>query len=150
MLGDDDALAIAHRILAHHRHPAAQGFPGRRIADPAQGVDAQALGLGPAHGGGRIHAGPQGVHHGVGRAAFGRPAGSEGGNEGLQRTRLDADVAQRHHLSDLNFVETRGHRSASRGGSSDSPMMAGLGDKSSALRNRVPAPYSRQDQWGFG
>src|SRR5665213_1943559 len=61
VLGEDNALAGADRILAHHRHPPAQGVAGRRDTPPAQRIDRQPLGLRPVGRGGGVQAGPDGI-----------------------------------------------------------------------------------------
>ena len=88
VLGDDDALGLADRILAHDRHAAAQEFAGRRIAHPAQGVDAQ-----PLAAGGRASPPPPAAT--TGRRPWrpaprspASPSGREGGGEGGDRLRL--------------------------------------------------------------
>jgi hypothetical protein len=84
VLGDDDALAFADRVLAHHGHAAAQQLAGGRVAHPAQGVDAHPLGLRPGGAGLGLQR-PDGEDHGVGRAAS-RPASrGERRAEGVQR-----------------------------------------------------------------
>jgi hypothetical protein len=109
VLGDDDALALADRVLAHHRHAAAQQLAGRRVAQPAQGVDADPLGLGPGGAGLGVQLGPDGEDHGVGRAAGRRPARLERRAERRQRLVVDDRGPQRHHLADLDVVEGSGH-----------------------------------------
>jgi hypothetical protein len=109
VLADDDALAFADGIFGHHRHAAAQQLAGRRVAQPAQGVDAQPLGLRPVGVRHRIQLGPEGKDHGVGRAAVDGPAGGEGVDEGLQGFRLDGASPERDDLADFDIVERCGH-----------------------------------------
>ncbi len=116
MLGDNDALGVADRILGHHRHARAQQLARRRIAHPAQGVHAQALGLGPVGRGGAVQLGPEGVDHGVRRTLGRIPARIEGLGEGGDGGRVQGGRAQGHHAADLNILEVGWHGSPNRRG----------------------------------
>ncbi len=109
MLGDDQALGVAHLILGHDRHASAQQLARRRVSQPAQRVHTQPLGLRPVGGGGQVQLGPDGEEHGFGYALFDIPGRTKAGGERLNGLRVDHRRAQGHDCTDLDIVEVAGH-----------------------------------------
>jgi len=94
MLGQNDALGLADRVLAEHRHPAAQQLARAGVAGEPQGVCRHPFGLGPGRRGLGIQLAPHGVDQGVRQALLQAPARREGGDEPVRHLGIDGGVSK--------------------------------------------------------